>query len=163
MEKLPHQTHLSRDTLVDKSHPRIVLRGKLDSLQAQVVLTQCDLEHLGADPELLANLQDLLRCLREIARCEVLDTPLLCDKLLGLSFDEVRDRSHNAAHYFGVAVMTLPESRLGRTYALLNCLRTAIRETEATAVAAFGDTRQDLVTALNRLSSGAHVLMCRCL
>ena len=163
MEKSPHMTHLLGGTLVAKSHPRIVLRGKLDSLQAQVVLTQCDLEDMGADPELLADLQGLLEFLQEIARCEVLDTPLLQDMIFGLSFDELQDQSHNPARYFGVAAMTLPESGLGRAYALLNCLRTAVRETEVAAVATFGDVRQDLVLGLNRLSSGVHILMCRCL
>ncbi|MCL2843417.1 MAG: hypothetical protein FWE28_08150 [Oscillospiraceae bacterium] len=162
MEKLPHQTHLLGDTLVDKSHPRIMLRGKLDSLQAQVVLTQCDLEAMGANPELLADLQDLLGFLREIARCEVLEEPLRQGKLFGLSFAEVQDLSHNSARYFSVGAMTLPTSGLGRAYALLNCLRTAVRETEVIAVAAFGAERQDLIAGLNRLSSGVHVLMCQC-
>jgi len=161
MGKLPHQTRLIGNTLVDKSHPRIILRGKLDSLQAQVVLAQCDLETIGADPELLAALQDLLELLREIARCEALDQPMIRGSLFGLTFAEVQDQSHNSACYFGVATMTLPERRFGRTYALLNCLRTAVRETEVIAVSAFGADRQDLVTALNRLSSGVHVLMCR--
>jgi len=159
----PHMTHLYGDTRIPKHHPRIVLRGKLDSLQAKVALTQCDLEGMGTDPEILADLQDILEFLREVARCEILDTPLLRDKIFGLSFDELQDRSHNAARYFGVATMTLPEPGLGRGYALLNCLRTAVRETEVAAVATFEDTRSDLVAGLNRLSSAVHILMCRCL
>ena len=54
---------------------------------------------------------------------------------------------------------------MGKGFALLNSLRTAVRETEAVAVEAFREgarfTRGDLIEALNRMSSAVHILMCR--
>ena len=163
--KPEHMTGLTGSTLVSKSHPRIQLRGKLDSLQAQVVLTQCDLQALGADETLLSHLQEILTFLCEAARCEVLDAPFAKDSLLGLSFPALREQSHNPQKYFGIKSMTLPDYHFGKPYALLNTLRAATRETELAAVLAFqsedGTARPDLITALNRLSSALHVLMCR--
>jgi len=166
MEKQAHMTHLYGSELVEKSHPRIKLRGKLDTLQAKIVRLQCDLEAEKVDPCLQADLADTLTFLRELSRCEVLEEPVERDTILGLHFGELQDRSHNAAHYFGVATMTLPEARYGRTYAELNCLRAEIREAEVAAVAAYGAygaERSDIAMGLNRLSSAMHVLMCKSL
>ena len=162
MAKKPeHMTSLIGSNFVPKNHPRIIFRGKLDSLQAQVVLIQCEL----ADQALVENLQDVLNSLRELTRCEVLDQPFEQDTLFGQSYAELQKQSHNPQKYFGVAVLHLPDHKFGRDYALLNTLRTAIREAELSAVDAFetedGVSRGDIVLALNRLSSAVYVLMCR--
>ena len=50
-------------------------------------------------------------------------------------------------------------------FALLNQLRTAVRETEVAAAEAFHDgakyTRGDIIEELNRMSSAMHIMMCR--
>jgi len=160
-EKPEHMTHLRGDTLVPKSHPIIFLRGKLDSLGAQIVLIQCDLADMGADPALLADLQEILEILGEIMRAEVKEDALARDSVLGLTWAEIRAQSHAPQKYFGVRALTPPDRSLGRTYALLNALRAAIRETELAAVKAFDTKRPDLTLALNRLSSAVYILMCR--
>ncbi|MCL2588543.1 MAG: hypothetical protein FWD84_03945 [Oscillospiraceae bacterium] len=152
--KAEHLTHLHGDTLVSKDHPRIRLRGKLDSLQAQVVLSQCDLKAADADPALIEGLQEIVETLRELMRAEVLEIPIAREGLFGLTWAEIRTKSY-------AAPMTVPDMRLGHSYAQLNSLRTAIRETELVAVEAFGAERADLIRVLNRLSSAAHVLMLR--
>ena len=156
--KPEHMTHLHGDTLVSKNHPRIHFRGKLDSLGAQVVLIQCE---VAVDPALVANLQEIRDVVHELMRCEVLDRPFARDTILGLSFAELREQSHNPQKYFGLRAMIAPDAGQGRTNALLNALRTAVRETELAAVAAFEAERPDLTQALNRLSSGVYILMCR--
>ena len=166
MTKKPeHLTALYGEVLVCKGHPRILFRGKLDSLQAQVVLIQCDALILGVDDRLLMDLDEILAFLREMMRSEVLGLPFERDSILGLSFEQIREQSHNPAQFFGVEAMVLPDYRLGRVYALLNCLRTAVRETEVSAATAFGEredvTRPDILRGLNRLSSVVYVLMCR--
>ena len=45
-EKPEHLTHLNAEFLVSKSHPRIVFRGKLDTLEAELILCQLAAEHL---------------------------------------------------------------------------------------------------------------------
>lgn len=163
MKKPEHMTHLRHDTLVPKSDPRIFFRGKLDSLGAQVVLAQCELAAADAKPALLADLQEILDVLREITRAEVLEQSFERDGILGLTWAELRKQSHAPQAYFGVRAMVLPDASLGRTYALLNVLRTAVREAEVAAAMAFDTERSDIVQALNRLSSAVYILMCRLL
>ncbi len=54
---------------------------------------------------------------------------------------------------------------MGKNYAILNVLRTQVREAEVLAAAAFhepdGFRRTDIIEALNRLSSALHIMMCR--
>lgn len=164
-EKPEHMTHLSGNLLVPKDHPRILFRGKLDSLQAAVVLAQTELYEGGGGEKLLEDLEQLLGALREIMRCDVLEEPFTLEKLIGLTHEQLREQSHDPQKFFGVKAMTLPHYKMGRTFALLNSLRTAVRETETAAVQAFQEqgecTRKDLIEELNRMSSALHIMMCR--
>ena len=65
-EKPEHMTHLDGITLAPKTHPRIVFRGKLDSLEARLIA--CRLEA----PEFDRELGELLAYTRRLLRCEVL-------------------------------------------------------------------------------------------
>ncbi|MDO5562643.1 MAG: ATP-binding protein [Synergistaceae bacterium] len=167
-EKPEHMTQLHRNELVAKDHPRIYFRGRLDSSQALVVLAQVTIkDEDGANSaKLMVDLGDILATLREIMRCDVLDQPFRQDKVIGYSLEELRDRSHNPMKYFSVKQMVLPDYSLGKTYALLNQLRTDIRETEVAATRAFRLSRnvydrKDIIEALNRLSSAVHIMMCK--
>ena len=66
--------------------------------------------------------------------------------------------------FFNIKQMLLPDYSMGKHYAMLNQLRTQIRETEVAANQAFRDgrkcTRPDIVEELNRLSSALHIMMC---
>ena len=59
MTKPEHMTHLFGNTLVNKNHPRILFRGKLDSLQALVVLDQVLIGENGSE-KLVADLDNIL-------------------------------------------------------------------------------------------------------
>ena len=141
MEKPEHMTQLFDNQLVAKNHPRILFRGKLDSLQALVVLDQALIAGAGGSQQLLADLDDVLKALRNLMRCDVLDEELHSGTIIGLTHGELRD------------------------YALLNQLRAAIRETEVAAANAFYDgfrfSRSDIIEELNRLSSALHIMMCK--
>ena len=67
MEKPEHMTHLVGNVLVVKNHPRILFRGKLDSLQSAVVLAQVDIHERGGSKALIDDLGDILNILRETA------------------------------------------------------------------------------------------------
>lgn len=161
MTKPEFMTQLFGNKLVAKNHPRIYFRGKLDSLQAQVVLYQV---LVGENEKLVADLEDILHVLREIMRCDVLDEEYKGESIIGLNHDELRERSHYPMKYFNIKQMVLPDKSMGKEYALLNQLRTAVRETEVAAVDAFSDgkkfTRGDIIEELNRLSSAIHIMMC---
>ncbi len=164
-EKPEHMTHLAGNLLVQKSHPRILFRGRLDALQASVVLAQTEISGRGGSEKLLEDLNDLLHALREVMRCDVLDEPFTMETLIGLTHAGLREQSHDPQRFFGVKAMTLPEYTMGRDFALLNSLRAAVRETEVAAALAFREgakcTREDLIEELNRMSSALHIMMCR--
>ena len=100
-------------------------------------------------------------------------------RLFGLTLDELQERSHHAEEHYGIPTMTRPDHRYGEVYAHLNLIRTELRQVESAGVRLFlqnaavssGEdfeaeapvvpARQDILYVLNRLSSAAHVLMCR--
>lgn len=164
-DKPEHMTHLYGNVLVPKDHDRIIFRGKLDSLQALIVLNQALLHEQGGLDKLTEDLSDILACLREMMRCDVLDEPFLRDRIIGLTHKELREHSHNPMKYYNVRQMVLPDYTLGKAYAMLNQIRTAVRETEVAAATAFHVgkiyQRNDIIEELNRMSSAMHIIMCK--
>ena len=156
-EKPEHMTHLNADVLVSKTHPRIAFRGKLDSLEAELMLGQLD------HPEIRGHLGEILALARQIIRCDVLEEPLKWEMLCGLSEDEQRKRSHFPQEYYAQPHF-MPSEEDGIVIARLNKLRCLAREAELAAVHDFSDregrpTRLDLLRALNRMSSMLYILM----
>lgn len=156
-EKPEHMTHLNGDVLVAKDHPRIVLRGKLDTLEAELILCQL------ADENLITPIGEILTLARQLIRCEVLEEPLKWDKLCGLTEEEQRRRSHFPQDFYGQPHF-MPSAADGDVIARLNRARCAAREAELAAVTAFRDregnpTRPDILKALNRMSSMIYILM----
>lgn len=164
-EKPEHMTHLYGNVLVPKDHKRIYFRGKLDSLETIFVLNQALLLEMGEDQSLIDDLQDILESLREMMRCDVMDEPFRRDYIIGLNHKELREHSHNPMKFYHIKQMVLPDYTLGKSYALLNQLRAAVRETEVAAAAAFHVgkeyLRQDIIEELNRMSSAMHIIMCK--
>ena len=158
-EKPEHMTHLHGDVLVPKDHPRIRFRGKLEALEAELI--QCQL----ADPALLEPVGQILDLARKILRCEVLEEPLAFDKLCGLTPQELRRHSHFPQDYYGQPHF-MPSAADGPVMARLNRARCAVRETELAAAAAVRRedgtcSREDILRALNRMSSMLYILMIR--
>lgn len=158
-EKPEHMTHLNGDTLVPKDHPRILFRGKMDTLESELLLCQLSKE------DLITPVGEILSLARQIIRCEVLNDPLTWDKLCGLTEEEQRRRSHFPQDYYGQPHFT-PSAADGLPIARLNRARCAAREAELAAVTAFSDrdgtpTRPDILRALNRMSSMLYILMIR--
>lgn len=149
--KPEHMTHLNGDTLVDKTHPAIRFRGCIDALEAEILL--CGLKI----PRLRPALQELLNLARQLIAADVLGEPVKETTLLGLSEQELRQHSHLPQKYYGKPHF-MPEFEDGETVLQLNRLRTLIRSTELTAVAAH-PTRTDIIQALNRMSSAVYILM----
>lgn len=154
-EKPESMTHLNGDLLVPKNHPRIIFRGKMDSLESEILLCQLAIPHLEIQ------LEELLTLTRWLVRCDVLEEPVAAVALCGLTEEELRSHSHFPQDYYGQPHF-MPSSRDGMEILRLNCLRCKIRETEIAAADAFpaGD-RNDLIQALNRMSSLVYILMIR--
>lgn len=156
-EKPEHMTHLNGDLLVPKNHPRIRFRGKLDTLEAELILCQL------AVPTFSGQIGEVLALARRIIRCDVLEEPLEDGRLCGLTQEEQRKRSHYPQEYYGQPHF-MPEAAHGAAVAQLNRARCAAREAELAAVEAFADgegrpTRPDILQAMNRMSSMLYILM----
>ena len=156
-EKPEHLTHLNAEFLVPKTHPRILFRGKLDTLEAELILCQLAAEHL-VNP-----VGEILALARQLIRCDVLDEPVTECTLCGLTESEIRTRSHVPQKYYGQPHF-MPGVSDGAVIARLNRARCAAREAELAAVSAFIDregnpTRVDILRALNRISSILYLLM----
>jgi ethanolamine utilization cobalamin adenosyltransferase len=161
--KPEHMTHLSGNRLLPKDHPRIVFRGRLDSLQSTILLLQDHALDKGL-PGLAEELGQILDQCRRIMQGDVQETELATDTILGLGPDELRRHSHDPKRFYGIGHLT-PTVEMGRTLLLLNDLRSKVREVEIAAVAAFTGhgqiLRQDILQALNRMSSAVYILMIR--
>ena len=163
-EKKPeYMTQLYGNKLVYKDHPRIVLRGKLDSLQSKTLELQ-GLAHKNKAEQLRKDLGEVLQQLRSILRAEVLEEVLPEITLFGYKEDMLREISHHPQKFFDFGHI-VPSYDMGELLIGLNSLRSAVREVELVAIQAFKKEdveRQDILQALNRLSSGVYILMCRC-
>ncbi|MDR1133411.1 MAG: cobalamin adenosyltransferase [Synergistaceae bacterium] len=161
-EKPERMTHLFANRLVDKTHPRIEFRGKLDTLQGELILTQTD-AHEGGKEQLVRDLGEILSLARELLGAEVTGRPLKEIRLFGYDSDQLRNVSHNVTEHFGFQHPT-PSHEMGRLAARLNLLRAKTREAELAAEHAFAENeRGDILKAMNRLSSAVYILFCRLL
>ena len=153
-EKPEHMTHLEGNLLVEKNHPRIVFRGMVDGLQAEILLCQLEV------PEVRQELGQILELSREIIRRDVLEEPLEDRKLCGLTQQELRTHSHRPQDFYGQPHF-MPKWEDGEKILRLNALRCRVRDVERAAVAAFRGERVDILRALNRMSSMVYILMIR--
>jgi ethanolamine utilization cobalamin adenosyltransferase len=162
--------------MVEKDNPVIIFRGKLDSLCAMILEAQLLGEEKG-NRAFVDDLQEVLEFTRSLLPAEYKCTPLGEFKILGLSSQELQERSHHPKKYFGHDHLLMHHS-MGTLCLRLNLLRTAVRETEIAAVTLLRDSsypqdtsdspntpestkrcRKDIVEALNRLSSLFYILI----
>lgn len=163
-DKPEHMTHLRENLLVNKNHPRILFRGKLDSLEALIMQTQ--ITALGDGYKNIAEeLDEVMGFVQILLACEVKDEPVPEISIFGMNSQRLRYVSHHLTEEFGIQ-HSVPHYSMGTVCVALNSLRTFIRETELSAVNAFTDEngkmlRSDIVEALNRLSSCVYIIFCK--
>lgn len=163
MENKPeYMTTLSSNLLVPKNHRRIILRGRLDSLQAKIMEVQFQLADRKS-LQLAEDLQEVLTFVMKLLELEVTGKALGDFKLLDMGEKEIQTIGFRPEDFFSVK-LPLPDYEMGIEIVLLNVLRTEIREVEIVAYEAFEKEdgtleRTDLLLALNRLSSLCHVMM----
>ncbi|GHT00336.1 hypothetical protein AGMMS50276_25840 [Synergistales bacterium] len=161
-KKPPRMTHLFANQLVPKTHARIALRGKLDTLQGEIIAAQTEAAADGK-PSLVKDLGETLSLARELLGAEVMGRGVPPITLFGYSSDELQKVSHHVEENFGFP-HPVPDHNMGRMAALLNLLRTKTREVEIAAEHAFPEnTGDDILLALNRMSSAFYILLCRLL
>ncbi len=151
--KPENMTHLSGDILVPKTHPRILLRGAVDTLEAELLLCCA-----AAQGEIRRQLAEALAYARDLLRHEVLDEPVKETVLGGLDAGALRQRSHRPQDFYNQPHF-MPSPEDGELLLLVNRARCAARGAELKAVAAFPDSREDLIQGFNRLSSFLYLIM----
>ena len=154
-EKPEDYTHLRGNILVPKTHPVIAFRGAMDTLQAELLLSQL------AVPELQRELGEILSLARQILSREVMEEPLEEATLCGLTEAEQRKHSHLPQKYYGQPHF-MPEADDGAAILQMNRARCAARAAELAAARAFAHgNRPDIQRSLNRMSSMIYILMIR--
>ena len=156
-EKPEYMTHLQGNVLVNKTHPRIAFRGAVDTLEAELLLCAVAL------PGFRGQLEEILRFVREILRCEVLNEPFSLQTLCGLTQQELRTHSHRPQDFYEQPHF-MPSPEDPEAVLQLNRVRCAARHTELMAAAAFVHSdgvveRSDILQGLNRMSSMVYILM----
>ena len=157
-EKPEHMTHLNAQVLVEKTHPRIRFRGKIDLLEAELLL--CIHQ---AEGEQARQLTEILDFVRMLIRCDVLEEKVAKETLCGLTMAELRSRSHRPQDYYGQRHF-MPSGGDSGLLLQVNRARCVAREAELAAVEAFSDregspTRLDILQAMNRVSSMLYLIM----
>jgi ethanolamine utilization protein EutL len=167
--KPDHLTHLFDDaSLVPKTHPRIVARGKLDLLQSAVLdaQTAADVESART---LVGELGEILELSRALVGAEVTGKAAPPVRLFGLGDDELRDATHHTYELYGVPFF-YPDVRHGPVVSKLGLARAIAREAEVAVTAAFPPesggaaappSRADLAHVLNRISSALYLCACK--
>ena len=166
-KKPEFMTSLSKGRLVPKTHGRIAFRGSVDVLEAEVIEAQVLASKLGEE-YICACLGEILSLLQAIMGAEVKDSPLPPLVLFGMDEEEIHRRSHN----IDGETFRFPSYTQGPLAARLNTLRAKVRETELLGVKVFGprepepvseetSSREDIILALNRLSSALWWLFLR--
>lgn len=158
IKKDDSMTNLYGPELVSKTDPRIEFRGKLDELNARIILLQTQ---AGEAKNLLlyTDIDIIHKSFEKLRMSEVKGTPCGELELWGFSEEEIHERSHHPKDYYGLGHI-LPHADMGRWAAELNLLRTVTREAEICACKAYPDNkRPDIIKYLNRLSSAFYILI----
>lgn len=161
-EKPEFMTHLKGNVLVFKDHPRIAFRGVIDSLESEIILAQIFAQEENLN-KMIEDLEEIIAFIRKLIRCEVSGERFEEFYLQSLSAADLREHSHHPNQYYGMKHF-LPTYKQGKIVAVLNGLRTKTREAEIVAYKAFKDEqgqvfREDIIRALNRLSSLFWIMM----
>lgn len=158
-EKPEHMTHLNGDVLVPKTHPRIVFRGAMDTLESLLLLCRTE------DTALQGQIGEILQLARNVIKWDVLEQPAEEMTLCGLTEGQIRQHSHFPQEHYGQPHF-MPSFTDSAVLLQLNRARCAARQAELLGAHAFTDrdgnpTRPDLLRVLNRLSSMLYILMIR--
>lgn len=165
-EKPEEYTHIRGRVLVLKNNKRIRFRGMVDSLEANLINIIIECRSAG-EKSLADDLAIIFEYVKKIMRAEVLDENLPFINFKGWTEKEIREYSQHPEKYLGIKHF-VPDPKYGKVMALLNILRTSVRELEIAGVDAFYNERDgimerpDIILALNRLSSLIYIIICQC-
>ena len=76
-------------------------------------MVQAEIAAAGGPQKLIDDLGDINKVLNQIMYCEVMEEEMSEVKIIGLTPDELRARSHNPQKYFNIKQMLLPNYTMG--------------------------------------------------
>lgn len=147
------KTSLNGKIFVEKTHPRIILRGKLDALNARIILLQSE----SKNQKFINHLEEIRLVILKLMKCEVTGENYGELDLFGINEREIHERSHNPEKYYEFPGHVKPHYSMGIEAAQINLLRTEVREIEIIAYQAFNEN--NFTHVLNRLSSALYILI----
>jgi ethanolamine utilization cobalamin adenosyltransferase len=163
--KPTHMTQLDAEHFAPKTHPRIKLRGQIDSLHAVIMLIAAEARRYQL-PQLADALDTVAAYCREILAAEYKGRAVAPISLLGKSEDKLHAISHRPDQHLGIPHL-VPDPTYHAILHWLNLARAQSREVELSALDLYGphehthenlDASGSLPHALNRLSSAIYVL-----
>ena len=110
-EKPEHMTHLDAQVLVPKDHPRILFRGCVDSLEADLLLAQREAMDEGYRT-ICKDLGDALEFARQALRRDVLNEPMEAMRLGGLDPAEPEVTRRKSTTISPILCRTIPRAGL---------------------------------------------------
>lgn len=156
-------TQLDAGHYTSKTHPRIKLRGRIDSLHALVLLTQGHARAAGAS-RVAGGLGTLAAYCRELLSAEYNERPVADLVVDGLDAEALHAVTHDPRGRLGVDHLTIDETS-GQLQHWLNVCRATSRELEIVALETFGSPHHpygaSICHAFNRLSSALYYLQLR--
>ncbi|MBM4424985.1 MAG: hypothetical protein FJ030_16660 [Chloroflexi bacterium] len=163
--KPEHMTQLDAAHFAPKTHPRVKLRGQLDSLHATMMLVAAEARRFQL-PQLAERLDTLAAYCREIQSAEYNARSAQPLSVGGHTEDEIHDISHHPDK-LGMAHL-VPGANDHSILHWLNFARALAREIEIAALDVYGPNAHThgpssavdygIPKALNRLSSAVYVL-----
>ena len=132
-----HDPSAGQHSGVQGPSPRIEFRGQIDLLEAELLLAQRTAMADGRE-DMADHLQEILDFVRSLIRADVLDEPVQPLHILGLTVEELRERSHAPQKYYGQSHF-MPSRHDAPTLLAINKVRTVIRQVERAAYRAFRD------------------------
>lgn len=164
LKKKPSElTQLDAHHFVLKTHPRIKLRGEVDSLHALVLLIQRMARQEG-DAMLAHDLGTIAAYCRELTSAEYNARPVAQLELNDWDAERIYQATHDPLGTLGIDHLTIDENEPELQH-WLNMARTRSREIEITAMETFGTPAPDwaatICHAFNRLSSTFYFLQLR--
>lgn len=156
-------TQLNAYHYASKTHPRIKLRGRVDSLHAQVLLIQRMAKKSGEEA-LARDLGTVAAYCRELTSAEYNERPVAALQLQTWSVEDIHRATHDPKGVLGIDHLTIDENDTDLQH-WLNIVRTDAREIEIVALEAFPSPHdpygESICHAFNRLSSIFYFLQLR--
>ena len=159
--KKQYMTSLYGTEMVRKDDPRIVFRGILDGVMADVGYGAALCREAG-HTRLEGELEDVNKCLMLVMSGHVTGKSFELPPVGGVDMETLHEISHAPEKHFG-CYHFIPRPEQGAALSWLNVIRTRVRDAERALIACYPDSEPDeaLCRALNRISSAIFVMMCR--